>query len=520
MTPSASRASRVSGASGACGDHCDAFVIGGGPAGATAARLIASWGWSVVVAHHCPPGRPSLAESLPPSTRKLLAFLGTLDAIESAHFHPNEGNTARWGGARRDTRTRDAGFHVERSAFDAVVRREAAAAGARVVDAIVRRVEIGEPHRIEYAADDGRLEACTASVVLDCSGRAGVVARRGFRRVDAGYRTLAIAAEWDCAAWPADEHARTVVESYADGWAWSVPLSAARRQCAVMVDPKPFGGPRRPASVSPGPPGPRRVQATYARELEKTRDIRTRLAGARQTSTPWACDASVYDAPRAAEPGVLLVGDAASFIEPLSSAGVKKSMTSAWRAAVVANTCLMKPSMAATAVEFHAERERQVFAECQRLAADFFNEAAACHASPFWSARAGLPAPGDVDDVDHRVHRNEPASARLAFDRLRDAVRIRLRPSSSLRFAPVADIEGREVVLREGLVLPGDHRPVRFAAGVNLPALVRLAAGCAEVPALFSAYNSHVGPVPMDGLLTGLSLLVARHALISEDVRS
>jgi flavin-dependent dehydrogenase len=516
-------ASWASWASRARGDHADAFVIGGGPAGATAARLIASWGWSVVVAHHGPRGRPSLAESLPSSTRKLLAFLGQLDAIEGAHFHPNRGNASRWGGERRDTRTRDAGFHVDRSAFDAVLRREARAAGARVVEAIVRRVEIGEPHQIEYAEEDGRLTACTASVVLDCSGRAGVIARRGFRRIDARYRTLAIAAEWDCGAWPADEHTRTAVESYADGWAWSVPLSAARRQCTVMMDPKPCDGRRRPASLWPGQAGPRRVQATYARELDKTQDIRARLAGARQTSMPWACDASVYDAPRAAEPGVLLVGDAASFIEPLSSAGVKKSMTSAWRAAVVTNTCLKKPSMVPTAVEFHAQRERQVYAECQRLAADFFNEAAAWHATAFWSARAGGPAPGAVDDRDRpdTLHRgDESASVRLAFDRLRHAAQIRLRPASSLRFASIADVEGREVVLREGLVLPGDDRPVRFAAGVNLPALVRLATECDEVPALFSAYNTHIGPVPMDGLLTGLSLLVARHALISEDARS
>ncbi|PYQ73454.1 MAG: hypothetical protein DMG01_22540 [Acidobacteria bacterium] len=76
----------------------DVFIIGGGPAGATAARLLASWGWSVRVAHRSTSAisRPSLAESLPPSTRKLLAFLGQLDIVDAAGFHPNHGNIARW----------------------------------------------------------------------------------------------------------------------------------------------------------------------------------------------------------------------------------------------------------------------------------------------------------------------------------------------------------------------------------------------------------------------------------------
>jgi hypothetical protein len=182
-----------------------------------------------------------------------------------------------------------------------------------------------------------------------------------------------------------------------------------------------------------------------------------------------------------------------------------------------------------------------VYADCQRRAADFFNEAAAWHASDFWAARADRAAAGVSSDSDHRDHRDhrhhhdhpdrtdhqdrpdptdEAARVRLAFDLLRNAERIRLRPASTLQFASIADIEGREVVLREGVVMPGDDRPVRFSAGVNLPALVRLAAECDEVPALFSAYNTHIGPVPMDGLLTGLSLLVARQALVSEDARS
>src|SRR5438552_22308 len=81
----------------------DVFVIGGGPAGAAAARLLASWGWSVRVAHRPAGSRPSLAESLPPSTRKLLQFVGLLEAVEAVGFHPNFGNIARWGEQRRTT---------------------------------------------------------------------------------------------------------------------------------------------------------------------------------------------------------------------------------------------------------------------------------------------------------------------------------------------------------------------------------------------------------------------------------
>jgi hypothetical protein len=186
-------------------------------------------------------------------------------------------------------------------------------------------------------------------------------------------------------------------------------------------------------------------------------------------------------------------------------------MTSAWRAAVVANTGLAKPSMANAAVDFYVRREREVFAECQQVAGQFFNEAASAHAAGFWTARRNAARPGAGSDA---------AAVRLAFDRLCAAARIRLRPASALRFAETADIEGREVVLREAILMPGDKMPVRFAAGVNLPALVRLAPEYAEVPELFSAYNTRVGPVPMDGLLTGLSLLVARQALIHEDARS
>ena len=155
------------------------------------------------------------------------------------------------------------------------------------------------------------------------------------------YRTLAIVAEWECDDWPPDEHTCTTIESYSEGWAWSVPLSAMRRQCTVMV--------KTALAKAPAEAGPHVRCHRYERELAKATTLPARLANARRVSAPWTCDASMYDCVRAAEGPVLLVGDAASFIEPLSSAGVKKALLSAWRAAVVTNTCLANPAMAEAA---------------------------------------------------------------------------------------------------------------------------------------------------------------------------
>ena len=387
----------------------------------------------------------------------------------------------------------------------------AAAARARIVDAVVRRVEPGDPATVTYAADDGQVGTCAARLVLDCSGRAGIVARRGLRRADSaphpghrrggnrrpGRRTST----------------RTLVESYPDGGV--VGAASSARQCTVMIEPD------RSAQAFALRADAVPLREVYQRELEKSVELRDRLAHATLASTPWTCDASIYDSARAADQGVLLVGDAASFIEPLSSAGVKKALLSAWRAAVVANTCLGNPALAGAAQDLYIARERQVYAECMRRSSAFFAEAAAAYGTPFWSARAeeahgAGPAAEDRDvfaaDMSDAALARDP-DVRSAFEHLRASDHLRFRAAAALRFAPVAIIEGREVVMRDALIVPARRAaPVRR---IDLAALARLATAGGDVPALIAAITRRSGRCRSTDCSPGF-LLVARHALVAE----
>jgi hypothetical protein len=362
---------------------------------------------------------------------------------------------------------------------------------------------------IVYRAGTREAASCLAAFVLDCSGRAGVIARRGLRRADAGYRTLAIAAEWACPTWPATESTHTCVDGYRNGWAWSVPLSATRRQCTVMVDAALMSV--RRASLA----------TLYRAELRKASSIAARLEGAAQVGAAWACDASLYRSVRASDSRALLVGDAASFIEPLSSAGVKKALASAWRAAVVVNTALGRPEMLSVAFDYHDRREREVYKNCLRRSAAFFRSAAAVYDDEFWSLRASSCPESDLPRGDESTDiLGTDGTVRQVFDTLRSDPRLLLTPASHLRFERVAVIEDREVVVREGVALPGVAEPVRFVSGVNLPELIRLADGGRDIPSVFESYHDRVAPVDPRDLLVGLSLLVARGLMLHEQPAS
>jgi flavin-dependent dehydrogenase len=470
----------------------DVVVIGGGPAGSASARLLASWGHRVRLVTRTSDRSRGLAESLPPSTHKLLAEIGVFERIERAGCYRSTGNTVYW--ASREPRVESfdgLGFQVFRPDLDALMLDEARRAGVDVETADFRSLTSDfnlQTSDFNLQTSDFKLQTSNFQVplLLDCSGRAGVIGRR-YRIPQPEHRTVALVGVWRRdRAWPIPDQTHTVVETFDAGWAWSVPIAPDTRHVGVMVE----------------------RGAAYGDVLAETHAMRTVVDGADLQRT-FACDASLYRSERYAADGVFLVGDAGSFIDPLSSFGVKKALASAWMAAVAAHTCLIDSSRAAAAVAYFDAWERRVFDEHLRRSRDFARAAVGAHAHPFWTSRANVVvAPADGGDEE----------VRGAFERIKDADEIEFALDDAVQFERQPVIRDNEIVLEPAFTtaaLKGcaADSVLRFANDIDLVALADIACRHRRVPDVYDAYCRTMTPAPLPNVVSGLSLLVARGIL-------
>lgn len=457
-------------------------VLGGGPAGSAVASLLARWGHSVSLITRRPIDA-RLAVSIPPSTEKLFDAVGIRGAVAQAGFIRSTGNTVWWG--HQDPRVEmfadgARGWQVPLQALEDALLAAAAAAGVT----IERRV-IGEA---DFQPVAGRF-------LIDATGRSGLVARaQGVRVYDESPRTVALAASWTRAGgWPVPDDSHTLIESYDSGWAWSVPTAPNTRHFAVMVDPQ-RSGLRREAPA----------RDVYEAEIAKTATFRRLMASATCTAGPWGWDASTYRATAYAGDDWLLAGDAGSFIDPLSSAGVKKALASGWLAAVAVHTSLINPGLRAHALGFFARREQEIERHYARMSRQFLAAAAPTHPHAFWRDRSDAPdAPAETD----------VAVVRQAFEQLRAAAQIRLTEGDvTIESRPV--VRGNQVVLEP--VIAGEGASVRYVSGVDVIRLRALAPRFRHVPDLYAGYCREHGEVPLPDFLMALATSVARRWLVSQ----
>ena len=478
-------------------------ILGAGPAGCAAARLLASWGLDVVVLSRRASSDRALGESLPPSALALMqrigfSRLGTSVAVRST------GNTVRWGNDAERVERFGAGlegYQIDRATFDAFLAHEAAGAGADVrLGANVIRVSRDRPATVTYE-QDGETRTLRANWILDCSGRTGVIARDGWRVADDAARTTAIVGVWERDdPWPTPDPTHTIVESTEDGWAWSVPVSERRRYVTLMLDP------RLTSVATRG-----ELTTSYTKLLARTQSLSALVDGAWRDGEVFARDASPYHARLYADQGAMLVGDAASFVDPLSSYGIKKALASAWLASVCVHSILTNSAIEAAALELFNTRERAMHDSLKRAAAMLARDAAGSHPTAFWETRSATSA-SDAQaafEPDVSELRTDPDVLRALEElRLRDA--IQLQPTSSVRRVGRPTVRGNRVVVEDHLVVPTFPEGVRYVRNIDLLKLSELATSRTGVPDLFEAYNRVASPAPLPDFLGALSLLLGK----------
>ena len=163
--------------------ECDVAIIGGGPAGSTAAALLAERGYRVTLlekAHH---PRFHIGESLLPANLPLLEKLGVADEVKAIGMEKWGAEfVSPWHDHKQAFEFADAldksmpmAYQVRRSEFDEILIRNASRKNARVVEGCqvhdVNFLPANAGVLIQARHDDGSAETVHARFVLDASGR-------------------------------------------------------------------------------------------------------------------------------------------------------------------------------------------------------------------------------------------------------------------------------------------------------------------------------------------------------------
>ncbi|MYD42808.1 MAG: tryptophan 7-halogenase [Gammaproteobacteria bacterium] len=359
-------------------------VIGGGPAGATAAALLAKRRFTVCVfeSSHFP--RPHIGESLLPATIEALEFSGAAAKVREAAFTVKNGATMAWGVDHalwtwyfRETNTSQPhAYQVNRDEFDELLLRHAAACGAEICEGAEVRHVIFEDGIAQGIEVNNQFHAF--DYVIDASGQSSLIAQQRNTKIwDQDFRNLAIYQYFEGGTHlDGDATGNILVESVEDGWLWKIPLKHNISSVGLVADRERALAAIRLTSV----------ETWFTTVIKSSEHTSKLLLGANAISDctatrDWSYASSQFTGSRHS-----LIGDAACFIDPLFSTGVHLAIYSATLCAALVATTFSDSNLEMLARESFERQYRRQYEHFRELARLFYGANRAVD-SYFWEAR-------------------------------------------------------------------------------------------------------------------------------------
>ena len=324
----------------------DVAIIGGGPAGSTAAALLARAGRRVIVFEREKFPRFHIGESLLPFSMKAFTRLGLHEKFLDAGFLKKYGGEIV--GACSDTGTKfyfkdgyrsqtDHAYQVTRGDFDKVLLDHAAESGAEVCEeTTVDGVEFSNDAVDLAVRSNGTSHSTRARYLVDASGRASVLGRQfKIKKSYEHLQKLSIFAHYD-GVWRPEgiDGTLTVLIRAVDRWFWLIPLTSERTSVGVVLDSETF----RKSKLS--------SEDFLKQALAEQPTIAKRMINARRASKVHVEADFSYRSAHLHGDRWLLTGDAAGFIDPIFSSGVFLAVYSGEKCADALNEVLDRPRKA------------------------------------------------------------------------------------------------------------------------------------------------------------------------------
>ncbi len=340
------------------------LIIGGGPAGSTAAALLAQDGFTVTLLEKDVHPRFHIGESLLPANIPLLEKLGVKEQVEAIGM-------PKWGvefnAVEQDMKTHiefceafdksmPYAFQVRRSEFDHILLKNARTRGASVIENCrVRKVDFQPEHVLVQAKHgDGRMQEYIADYVIDASGRDTFLANQfKSKQKNRKHNSSAIFSHFTgVERYEGKREGDISLFWFEHGWFWLIPLSDGTTSVGAVCWPHYLAS----RKVS--------VEQFLMDTIAMAPKLADRMKNAVRVGEVHATGNYSYTSSKSHGDRCMLLGDAYAFIDPVFSSGVLLAMQSAFVGVEAVAACLRAPQEAQRALakfDHHMRRGPTIF---------------------------------------------------------------------------------------------------------------------------------------------------------------
>ena len=358
-------------------NNYDALIIGGGPAGASAASILAEFGHRVLVLEREKFPRYHIGESLIPFTYGPLERLGLIPQMKASCFQKKysvvfvqpDGRASEpfYFFNRYDRETVAETWQVLRSEFDQMLLDHARGHGAEVLEETEVKELLREDDRVtgvRARLKSGEVVEFRAPITLDCTGKeAFSTVRNGWRMKDPYLNKVAVWTYYRGSKRERciDEGQTTVAFVPGKGWFWHIPMHNDMVSVGVVAEGKYL---TRDGVKDP--------KAIFHREVGENLWIKDHLATGASTGDYYVTSEYSFHSRHCGCDGLLLLGDAFAFLDPVFSSGLMLALKSGVMAGEEIHRALLEKDFSPARFADYATQMRQGVENMRKLVYAFY----------------------------------------------------------------------------------------------------------------------------------------------------